>query len=129
MSTIIIEHWILVRKSPQGKLADNYRKWGTGFLNVVDEQGKTLTNLLRFPRITAKERAGNPHPTPKPISLMCAFVKMLNPNRGIVLDPFAGSGTTAAACQMEGISSVSIEVNPTFADYARVRTQIPKLPF
>lgn len=37
------------------------------------------------------------------------------------LDPFGGSGTTALACQMLGISSTTIEVNPFLADVIRAK--------
>ncbi len=40
------------------------------------------------------ERKGNFHPTVKPIALMEYLIKMVTPKGGIVLDPFAGSGTT-----------------------------------
>jgi len=38
-----------------------------------------------------------------------------------VIDPFSGSGTTALACQMLGIDSQSIEVNPFLVDVARAK--------
>ena len=41
----------------------------------------------------------NNHPTCKPIALMEYLIKMITPKGGIVLDPFAGSGTTGLACK------------------------------
>lgn len=49
------------------------------------------------------------HPTVKPISLMRWYVRMVTPPGGLVLDPFAGTGTTAAAAMAEGFQSLSIE--------------------
>lgn len=43
-------------------------------------------------------------------------------NVELCLDPFGGSGTTALTCQMLGISSVSIEVNPFLADLISAKT-------
>jgi hypothetical protein len=55
------------------------------------------------------DRAGSKHPTVKPISLMAWLVRMITPPGGTVLDPFAGTGTTAAAAFQEGVRCVLIE--------------------
>lgn len=44
----------------------------------------------------------NTHPTVKPISLMRWLVRLIAVPRGLVIDPFVGSGTTALACFQEG---------------------------
>jgi len=49
------------------------------------------------------------HPTVKPIDLMRWYVRMIMPPGGLVLDPFAGTGTTAAAARDEGVNSLLIE--------------------
>lgn len=49
------------------------------------------------------------HPTVKPISLMRWLIELICPPGGLVLDPFAGTGTTAAAAQLIGMPSLSIE--------------------
>lgn len=51
------------------------------------------------------------HPTVKPPSLMEYLVRMICPPAGLVLDPFAGTGTTAAAARAVGMSSLSIEAD------------------
>jgi site-specific DNA-methyltransferase (adenine-specific) len=40
---------------------------------------------------------------------------------GLVLDPFAGSGTTGLACQAEGFDYLLIEQDPQTVDIARAR--------
>ncbi|WP_333837971.1 DNA methyltransferase [Novosphingobium sp.] len=52
------------------------------------------------------------HPTVKPLSLMEWLVSMVTPPGGLVLDPFAGTGTTAAAASKLGMQSLSIEASP-----------------
>lgn len=52
---------------------------------------------------------GVAHPTVKPIELMRWLVRMVTPEGGIVLDPFAGSGTTVEACLLEGVKCIAIE--------------------
>lgn len=51
------------------------------------------------------------HPTVKPISLMSWLVGLICPVGGLVLDPFAGTGTTAAAARAAGMQSMSIEAD------------------
>jgi site-specific DNA-methyltransferase (adenine-specific) len=49
------------------------------------------------------------HPTVKPLSLVRWLVELITPPGGLVLDPFAGTGTTAAAARDAGMPSLSIE--------------------
>lgn len=49
------------------------------------------------------------HPTVKPLDLMRWLVRLVTPPGGTLLEPFAGSGTTAEACVVEGFSCVAIE--------------------
>lgn len=52
------------------------------------------------------------HPTVKPLALMRWLVRMVCPPGGLILDPFAGTGTTAEAALLEGFDSVLIESDP-----------------
>ena len=49
------------------------------------------------------------HPTVKPLALMQWLVRLVTPPGGVVLEPFAGSGTTAEACVAEGFRCIAIE--------------------
>lgn len=49
------------------------------------------------------------HPTQKPLALMRWLVRLVTPKGGVVLDPFAGSGTTLLAARAEGFASIGIE--------------------
>jgi site-specific DNA-methyltransferase (adenine-specific) len=55
------------------------------------------------------DRAGSDHPTVKPVDLMAYLCRLVTPPGGHVLDPFAGSGTTGAACIREGFKATLIE--------------------
>jgi site-specific DNA-methyltransferase (adenine-specific) len=52
---------------------------------------------------------GVAHATVKPLALMRHLVKLVTPAGGVVLDPFAGSGTTAEAAILEGFEFIAIE--------------------
>ena len=60
------------------------------------------------PKLNVKNT--NNHPTVKPVALMQYLIKMVTPKRGVVLDPFAGSGTTGVACEEDGFGYVLIEM-------------------
>lgn len=63
----------------------------------------------------------NDHPTVKPVELMRWLVRLITPPEGIVLDPFAGSGTTGIASLREGFSFVGLERDEHYCDIARAR--------
>lgn len=54
------------------------------------------------------------HPTVKPLELMRWLVKLVTPPGGTILDPFAGTGTTAEAARLEGFKSILIEQDSTY---------------
>jgi site-specific DNA-methyltransferase (adenine-specific) len=56
-----------------------------------------------------KDRCGSNHPTVKPVALMRYLCRFVCPPGGLVLDPFAGSGTTGEAAVIEGFDCVLIE--------------------
>ena len=71
---------------------------------------------------------GTAHPTVKPVDLMAWLVRLVTPPGGLVLDPFAGSGTTAEACIVEGFRCVLIEKDPAYAELIRTRLRKPIQP-
>jgi len=64
---------------------------------------------------------GTAHPTVKPVNLISWLVKLVTRPGGTVLDPFAGSGTTAEACLVVGFRCVLIEKDPAYAELIRTR--------
>lgn len=67
------------------------------------------------------DRAGSKHPTVKPISLLRWLVRLVTPPGGVILDPFAGSGTLASAAAAEGNECVLIEREADYAQDIRAR--------
>lgn len=64
-------------------------------------------------------RIRNPHPTVKPLRLMQWLCRLVTPPGGVVLDPFAGSGTTMLAAHLEGLRAIGAEM--TYPEIPRVR--------
>lgn len=63
----------------------------------------------------------NTHPTVKPLGLMRWLVQLICPEGGIVLDPFAGSGSTGIAAVLECRGFVGIERDPEYLEIACAR--------
>lgn len=66
------------------------------------------------------ERVGE-HPTQKPRELMRYLVRLVTPKGGLVLDPFAGTGTTGEAAMLEGMRALLIEREPRYVELIRQR--------
>ena len=64
---------------------------------------------------------GNNHPTVKPVDLMRYLVRLVCPMDGVVLDPFAGSGTTLQAAQAEGCRAIGVEREASYCEIIKGR--------
>ncbi len=81
-----------------------------------------VSRFFYVAKVSRNERGeGNDHPTVKPITLMRYLVRLATPPGGIVLDPFAGSGTTGIACLLEGFNPILIEKDPHSCEIAERR--------
>ena len=72
---------------------------------------KDLWSVSRLHRIHAERED---HPTQKPLEIIERMVKASCPENGIVLDPFAGTGTTAVACLLNNRRYITYELNPQY---------------
>lgn len=72
-------------------------------------------------KASQKERRGSKHPTVKPLDLMRWLVRLVTPPGGVVLDPFAGSGTTGEAARAEGFDVILIERDGDYLEDIRTR--------
>lgn len=119
------EPWLIFRKPLEGRVQDNLRKWKTGgFRRPSPEQ--PFGDVISSSPTRACERAISMHPSLKPQSFMRQIVRAVLPlGEGIVLDPFAGGGSTLAAAEYLGYESIGIERD---AEYFRIaREGIPRL--
>jgi DNA modification methylase len=95
---------------------------GSAHLNNVElgRHGRNRTNVWRYAGATsvgkARNRALALHPTVKPVALVADAIKDCSMRGDIVLDPFAGSGTTLAAAHQTGRRCFGIELDPQFVD-------------
>ena len=72
------------------------------------------------------------HPTTKPLALIAWLLTLGNPPGGVVLDPFAGSGTTLVAAKALGMRAIGIELNETedepYCTISAKRTEAQEAP-
>jgi site-specific DNA-methyltransferase (adenine-specific) len=66
------------------------------------------------PRNRTNQPKQNFHPTVKPTALMQYLIRLVTPDNGVVLDPFAGSGSTGKAAILENKHFIGIEVTPEY---------------
>lgn len=71
-----------------------------------------------------KDRAESTHPTVKPIALIRYLCRLITPPNGLILDPFAGSGTTGQAAHEEGFNSYLIEQSDEYIKHIQKRMEM-----
>lgn len=119
------EPWLVYRKPIEGRVQDNLRKWKTGGFRRVSEE-RPFGDVIQSAPTHARERALAPHPSLKPQAFLRQLVRAVLPlGEGIVVDPFAGSGSTLAAAKAVGYESIGIEKDRHYFELAK--TAIPKL--
>lgn len=119
------EPWLIFRKPVEGRVQDNLRVWKTGGFRRPS-QDKPFGDVIESSPTRKEERALAPHPSLKPQAFLRAIVRAVLPlGEGIVLDPFAGSGSTLAAAEANGYESIGVEKDPAYFNIAK--TAIPKL--
>ncbi len=113
------EPWLLFRKPTEGRVADNLRIWGTGGLRRVSEN-QPFGDVIRSHPTSPAERRLAPHPSLKPQAFLRQIVRAVLPlGKGVIVDPFAGSGSTLAAAVALGYECIGIELDPAYVEVAR----------
>ncbi|HET8761716.1 MAG TPA: DNA methyltransferase [Nitrospiria bacterium] len=119
------EPWLLFRKPLEGRVQDNLRKWRTGGFRRPSSE-KPFGDVVPSSPTHKSERSLAPHPSLKPQGFLRVVVRSVLPlGEGVVLDPFAGSGSTLAAAEAVGYQSIGVEKDSHYFDMAR--KAIPKL--
>ena len=112
------EPWVIARKPLEGRVQDNLRLWKTGGWRRISAD-RPFGDVIRSSPATQRERKIANHPSLKPQSFLRQVVYAALPlGEGVILDPFAGSGSTLAACNAVGYSSIGVEKDPVYAEMA-----------
>lgn len=119
------EPWVLFRKPIDGRVQDNLRKWKTGGFRRPGPD-KPFGDVIESAPTRQKERELAAHPSLKPQDFLRKLVRGVLPlGEGVILDPFAGAGSTLAAAESVGYQSIGIEKDAHYFKIAR--KAIPKL--
>lgn len=113
------EPWLLFRRPLEGRVQDNLRKWKTGGLRRISEEQPFGDVIRSAPTRPAEKKLAN-HPSLKPQAFLRQVVRAVLPlGEGVVLDPFAGSGSTLAAAEAIGYDSVGVEADKSYITLAK----------
>jgi site-specific DNA-methyltransferase (adenine-specific) len=113
-----------VDKSNRGRSAQGH----TGHINnrAYEDDGTRITrSVLRV----GKHRTQTIHPTEKPVGILTPLIAYACPPGGLVLDPFAGSGSTLEAARLSGRRAIGIEAHEPYAEAAAKRLSQTPLEF
>ena len=121
------EPWGLFRKPmpPKMTVRECLRVYGTGGLRRRAD-GNPFMDLIPSERTPKREKEIAPHPSLKPQSLLRQLVRAVLPlGKGIIADPFMGSGSTVAAAEAVGYRCIGVE---RYNDYFEMATlAVPRL--
>lgn len=87
------------------------------------ELGYNPKDVWSVARIHAQDPEREAHPTQKPLEIIERIIKASSPDKGIVLDPFMGSGTTAVACIKHNRNYIGFEINPEYCKIIEERVK------
>mgnify|MGYP002422109051 CR=1 FL=1 len=95
--------------------------WASNGKLPIDRPVPVLPGVFRATNVQGVQRI---HQTQKPEEIMRQICKICLPG-GRILDPFAGSGSTLAAAELEGYDSVGVELSEEIAKSAAQRLSVP----
>lgn len=119
------EPWLVYRKPLEGRVRDNLKKWKTGGFRRPGAT-KPFGDVIGSAPTRRGEKKLAPHPSLKPQAFLRQLVRGVLPlGEGVVLDPFAGAGSTLAASNAVGYDSIGIERDRDY--FLMGAAAIPKL--
>jgi DNA modification methylase len=119
------EPWVVLRRPLEGRVQDNLRRWKTGGFGRPSKD-RPFGDVIKSNPTPRIERKIAPHPSLKPQGFLRQIVRAALPlGQGVILDPFAGSGSTLAAANAVGYESIGLELDARYVNIAR--KAIPKL--
>ena len=113
----------------QHELVLVFKKGSAPHINNFElgQYGRYRTNVWEYPGVNTFKGKGYQlltlHPTVKPVSLVADAIRDCSHRQGLVLDPFAGSGTILIAAERTGRCARAIELDPRYVDTAVLRWQ------
>ena len=113
---------VVMQKPLSNNYAETVIKFGVGLFHAESKDGFQSNIIEHIARDTVQDDV-KAHCTPKPLKLMEKLVDLFVPDNpdAVVLDPFAGSGTTLLAAKNLGRTYLGIEINPEYVEITQQR--------
>lgn len=122
MFTESTEHLIWASKNGNNeKWKFNYEDTKNDISDDLNPKGKQTRNVWSIPLTPPSEKLAGIHPTQKPIELLKRIILSCTDKGDLVLDPFAGSGTTNIVALRLGRNSIGIEKETKYAELIKRR--------
>jgi len=86
---------------------------------IADGRQAKLYDWWEINQVKNVSKKDNPHPCPIPYKLAERIILLTVPVGGVVIDPFAGSGTILLACKNLGRKYIGFEIDKTYFDYMK----------
>lgn len=83
--------------------------------------GKNPSDVWDIPNVKAQHVEKTEHPCQFPVAIPRRLIKALTPVNGLVLDPYAGSGTSGVAAVLENRRFVGAEILSQYYDISKER--------
>ena len=119
-------HWIVWDKKGNIQFDNPFSDCELAYTNIKRQNVKKYTQIQQGFITQEKERF---HPTQKPRELFIDILTDYNKDKGIVMDCFAGSFTTAIACEQLGIKNICVEKLQKYCDIGIKRLNSLQLKF
>jgi adenine-specific DNA-methyltransferase len=84
-------------------------------------KGKNPSDVWEIPNVKSRHVEKTEHPCQFPVALIQRLIRSLTPPKGLVVDPFMGSGTTAVAAALEARRFDGCDINSRYVTIARQR--------
>jgi len=107
--------------SKKASKKDRNSDWQGNEISLAPKKLVEHTNKHNISALGRETVNRNNHPTVKPTDLMAWLIRLVTPPGGIVLDPFAGSGSTLVAAKREGFQYIGIEREAKYVEIAKAR--------
>jgi site-specific DNA-methyltransferase (adenine-specific) len=111
-------------KSARGRKSRTPHTGTIGAHEYIDNGTRLARSVIKAAAVRYQRR----HPTEKPIELLTPLIEYGSPPGGLVLDPFAGSGSTLDAARQSGRRAIGVEASEAYCEAAARRLSALTLP-
>lgn len=129
LRTLRLGVWVKTNPMPQISADRPGQGWESIAYMHRDDEKPTWHGGGRAGNFTHRSVSGEGHPTSKPLPMVRQWVQWFTEPGDLILDPFAGSGTTLRAAADEGRRAIGVEIDERYCEVIAKRLSQSVLPF